>query len=347
MAITQGDNGGGGSTTNVCPIGPQDQVGSIDNILSRLTAIETILSQLLGTDITAIQLSDISQDMGTILGGTLGGGILSNIPAILAKQSVFAVSGGDRFIIPASVANNVSWSTTGEESDTGTYSLQSTSTSVNSCAGLCSRGQMYFLGSDTFFWNPYGAGFYFSGKFAFNAPAHETSLTGLRFFAGLQTGPFDLSTSVYNADNPGNDAYVGFQYSAPRGDYTLKIIVKDQDPVGVFTQHVYDTGVFIKPIYDEFTGIGGTIPTPPANWYEMSLTNQPNSSSVEWSVTDIKAASTISGSVPGPVQYEDHVITPPASPDPFNVGAAIYNNESGKSKDMYVGYIFAQRLGIP
>lgn len=76
--ITQGDVGGG-STTNVCPIGPQDQTGSIDNILSRLTTIETILSQLLGTDITAIQLSDISQDLGTILAANLEHGILGDV----------------------------------------------------------------------------------------------------------------------------------------------------------------------------------------------------------------------------------------------------------------------------
>lgn len=72
--ITQGEGSGvgGGSTTNFCSTNPADQVGSIDNILSRLTAIETILSMLLGTDITAIQLSDISQDAGTLLAGIEG-----------------------------------------------------------------------------------------------------------------------------------------------------------------------------------------------------------------------------------------------------------------------------------
>lgn len=78
--ITQGEGGGvgGGSTTNFCSTNPADQVANIDNILSRLTAIETILSQLLGTDITAIQLSDISQDLGTILGANLENGLFGD-----------------------------------------------------------------------------------------------------------------------------------------------------------------------------------------------------------------------------------------------------------------------------
>lgn len=78
--ITQGDGGtgGGGSTPNFCSVTPADQAGNLDNILSRLTAIETILSQLLGTDITAIQLSDISQDLGTILGANILNGVLGD-----------------------------------------------------------------------------------------------------------------------------------------------------------------------------------------------------------------------------------------------------------------------------
>lgn len=67
MSISDGgSDGGGGSTGGICIVTPSDQVGSLDNIITRLTILETIVSQLLGTDITAIQLSDISQDAGDI-----------------------------------------------------------------------------------------------------------------------------------------------------------------------------------------------------------------------------------------------------------------------------------------
>src|SRR5690349_19975367 len=98
MRMTQGDNGGGGSTTNVCAITPGHQTGSIDNILTRLTTLETIVSQLLGVDISTIQLSDISQDMGTILGGHLASGALANMITAIRKSNVWMWSLGDNVI---------------------------------------------------------------------------------------------------------------------------------------------------------------------------------------------------------------------------------------------------------
>lgn len=60
------DGGGGGSTSNICAISPSDMAGNIDNILTRLETVENILSQILGYDITANRLSDITDVLGWI-----------------------------------------------------------------------------------------------------------------------------------------------------------------------------------------------------------------------------------------------------------------------------------------
>lgn len=71
------DSGGGGSTTSVCTISGTDIVSSLDNLMSRVERIETILSALLGMDITTAQLSDITSNAG----------ILEDIAAVLANES--------------------------------------------------------------------------------------------------------------------------------------------------------------------------------------------------------------------------------------------------------------------
>lgn len=57
---------GGGSTSNICSISPSDMAGSIDNIMERLETLENIVSQMLGYDITANQISDITDVLGWI-----------------------------------------------------------------------------------------------------------------------------------------------------------------------------------------------------------------------------------------------------------------------------------------
>lgn len=71
MPIVPGD--GGGSTPQICAVSPSDQAGQIDNILSRLDALENAISQLATTNVTASQLSDISQQIGWVYGVTYMG----------------------------------------------------------------------------------------------------------------------------------------------------------------------------------------------------------------------------------------------------------------------------------
>jgi len=72
MAIIT-DGGGGGSTLGACATSPFDQQTTIDNILSRMEELERIVSQMLGYDVTAGQLSDISQQVGWVYGITYMG----------------------------------------------------------------------------------------------------------------------------------------------------------------------------------------------------------------------------------------------------------------------------------
>jgi len=65
MADWQG-NGGTTGSSDICNVSPSDQIGTIDNILNRLQALEAALAGLLGTNVEAAQLSDISNDLGWI-----------------------------------------------------------------------------------------------------------------------------------------------------------------------------------------------------------------------------------------------------------------------------------------
>lgn len=67
MPFDPGSGGaGGGGSTDFCSISPSDQTGQISNILNRLQQIEAALAAILGTDVEALQLSDIANDLGWI-----------------------------------------------------------------------------------------------------------------------------------------------------------------------------------------------------------------------------------------------------------------------------------------
>jgi len=57
---------GGGTTMGVCVTSPSDQAGQIDNILTRLEELEKTVAQLASQNISANQLSDISQSVGWV-----------------------------------------------------------------------------------------------------------------------------------------------------------------------------------------------------------------------------------------------------------------------------------------
>lgn len=67
------DGGGGGGGTSdpggICWVSPADMAGQINNLLTRVAQLESVLNQLLGVDITAIDAADIAPGLGTIIGG--------------------------------------------------------------------------------------------------------------------------------------------------------------------------------------------------------------------------------------------------------------------------------------
>jgi len=71
MAITIGE--GGGSTLSTCSVSPFDIQGTIDNLVKRVETLENIISQLLGANLNANQLSDISEQVGWVYGITYMG----------------------------------------------------------------------------------------------------------------------------------------------------------------------------------------------------------------------------------------------------------------------------------
>lgn len=63
MAVDPGDISG---DSGICSLSPADMAGALDNIITRLAAVENALIALLSTNIEAEQLSDISGDLGWI-----------------------------------------------------------------------------------------------------------------------------------------------------------------------------------------------------------------------------------------------------------------------------------------
>jgi hypothetical protein len=64
---------GGGSASSVCSISPSDMAGQIDNLLERIEALEQAVAELTAANITATQLSDISENGGWIYNVTYMG----------------------------------------------------------------------------------------------------------------------------------------------------------------------------------------------------------------------------------------------------------------------------------
>lgn len=61
----------GGLAGGLCLVSPSDQAGMIDNLVSRVAYLEQVVSLILGHDITAGTLSEITDQLGTVTNATL------------------------------------------------------------------------------------------------------------------------------------------------------------------------------------------------------------------------------------------------------------------------------------
>lgn len=62
---------GGGSTSTVCTISPSDNIAVLSNYGNRLSEIERFLSRLVGADVHANNLSELADNMGNLINGSV------------------------------------------------------------------------------------------------------------------------------------------------------------------------------------------------------------------------------------------------------------------------------------
>jgi hypothetical protein len=69
MAESNGTGGyTSGTASSICAISPSDLVGTIDNLITRIEKLESTLSQVLGANLHAETLSELSQQVGWVYG---------------------------------------------------------------------------------------------------------------------------------------------------------------------------------------------------------------------------------------------------------------------------------------
>lgn len=97
---------GGGSGSSVCSITPSDEQGQIDSLTARVKALEDIVSQLVGVNVNAGELSELSQQVGWLGGVSYMGqpgwtqteyGTLIPPPGFSLVGSQFKLSDGNSY----------------------------------------------------------------------------------------------------------------------------------------------------------------------------------------------------------------------------------------------------------
>ena len=309
---------GGTTTPGSCLDTPFD-------LCARVAELEYLMSQLLGVDVTAISLSDITQDMGNITGGTFGGGVLADLILNYLRSNPYAMSGGSNAL-----------DGDGQYTDAGMgnmWQLQ-TGNTLNAFAGISNAGAAY-----TFWGGFYDGGFLFQtrvGFFPMSGFNRSTILPKCRFFAGLGDSLF-RNFAANNSDNPPCNA-IAFNYSQPRGDTTWHLIAngKTGPIVGPSPMTVYNTGVPILTFH----------------WYDLTLKNVPGSGTVAWTVADVTSKTSVSGSIPTPTFYANSYpgfgsgIPAPADEMLYYAGVGAFNTTASNFGPFGIHHIFCQSLSL-
>lgn len=257
------------SSSDICSASPFDLDGQLDNILTRLDRVEQVLSELLGVDITTIQLSDITQNGGNILSLNLGSSALANIVTQIGKSNVFMISLSDTVLAGDNVTS-IGYSPTGE------YTASST---VNSFAGASSSGLYHYYNA------PFNGGFRFECRMMLGPGLVGLPIPQNRTIVGMGEDLF-RSGADNNTDAP-QKQYICFSYSQPRGDTTWKFML-DNNP----------TGLGLNPWHQVIVDTGVTIIN--SHWYDFVIDCRPTTNSIDWSVTDAETLATGSGTIATP-----------------------------------------------
>ncbi len=301
MPMTQSESGemggyGGTTTPGACLDSPFEMCG-------RVATLEYLMSQLLGVDITTNSLSDFTNDMGNILNGSFGGGMLAQLVTQIGKVNAWAVSGIDT-LLSGDGSGSIGASNFG-----GGQIIRAIGP-INEFAGDASEAAMYSCAKTEFdpivtptaplLYGQRGGGFYYNIRIA---PINENRLTTpppRRVMCGLSAaandgGPIFRHTleEESNRDDP-LGLYILFQYSQPRGDATWKVIVRDHPDSGTclgtdYEQRLADTGV----------------PVELDHIYDLSFRCEPDSNTVQWFITDQTTGSSSAGTIGAPSLCEE------------------------------------------
>jgi hypothetical protein len=323
-------------------------VGQVNNLLTRMTKVENILSELLNVDITALTLDEITNILGVMEGGVLGIGVNGSSSggstAELFKNT-WAASMGSVILPSGGTSSNGSVSSQAASIyDTlGPFGICSTNVTLNSSAGLQSAAAAYMPQKGQF-----NGGFYFKGRFKVGSkgqvgpPYVADDDTHFRIFVGLARAGF-VNDPLANNDDINHSLtfmpyfQLGFHYCpfpAPRGDTTWKVVTLAQPAAfGAVTQTVHDTAM----------------PVDVSTWYDLSMRAEPGSGTIQWIAKDVNRSIETTGSIGYPVIWEDNSTPGSWSNNHLrNAGFAIWNNGTGSYSTHSMGfkYFFAQSLDM-
>lgn len=324
MPGSLGSGSGSSGTTNCFSLA--EAATDLGNLAQRVERLELILSQLLGTNISAIQLSDISSDGGLLTNLSLSSGASGVFLSNLGRINTYMLSGLDEPFQGSGEYN--------EDVIMGVMRKYDTGTTLNSFQGSLSAA-MYRAEGGIF-----DGGFYYECRAAFVPPllapnVYDPTLEKCRFYAGLSNG---INGAVFSNDSSMNVAnppavYMVFSYSDPRGDTTWKFM-KNNAP----TEFTYDDAIVID------TGI----PVINYHWYDMVIKCLPSSQTLQWAIKDLNTGVSASGVTSSPQVYMGVSGIYDGHDDPidgtWSAGVGAFVSTATHSTHFAIHHLFAQSL---
>jgi hypothetical protein len=150
MAESNGTGGyTSGTASSICAISPSDLVGTIDNLISRIEKLESTLMQVLGANLHAETLSELSQQVGWVYGVEYMGiegwiqteyGTLIPPPGFTIASGGLTLSDGSTYQAVVMDENGVLQFGFGETTSDGTF---------NAVTGASVTGSSYLIAQPT------------------------------------------------------------------------------------------------------------------------------------------------------------------------------------------------------
>jgi hypothetical protein len=322
MAIIN-DGSSGNTSGGMCWIDPADMAAQVNSLMERVARLEQFVSLLFGTDITINQLSDITQDLGNVLAGNLGGGLLADMVTNIARVQAWAWIDSSLIIDgPSNAAGGIRMTTSST-----LHNRRVLSSDFGYTASVNVNGDSLAGGS---YLNAPVGGFYYETRIAPCRSDGAEIMPAMRVAAGLGANGNGTGSMFAGGDDElqdrdeGEGIYIMFQYSQPRGDGNWQVAVQAEGGSS-FTQVLIDTGV----------------PVTVNHIYDMSLRCEPGGASVAWSITDQSAGSSASGSAAMPTSFYEN----PNNILQYAAGVGVWNSAvQVETATLYVHHAWCQAL---